>query len=107
MKRVVFLTPPDVRHGFSMAGVVHHTVAPEELEPLLRQLLADPDTGVVVVEERLLEGIDEERFREMERRWFGILLTLPVPRREKMEGEEDYLERLIRRAIGYHVRLQP
>lgn len=108
MKRVVFITPPDARPGFSMGGAVHHAATPAEVEPLLRRVLADPDTGVVVVvDERLLPGIDEERFREMERRWFGILLTLPAPQRRAVEGEEDYVQRLIRRAIGYHVRLQP
>lgn len=107
MKRVVFITPPDAHPGFSLGGAVHHAAAPEEVEPLLRRVLADPDTGVVVVDERLLAGMEEERFREMERRWFGLLLTLPAPERRAAEGEEDYVRRLIRRAIGYHVRMQP
>jgi V/A-type H+-transporting ATPase subunit F len=40
----------------------------------------------------------------MEHGWAGILLVLPSP--EKLPAEvEDYAARMIRRAIGYHVRL--
>lgn len=103
MKKIVFLTPEDARYGFTMGGAVQHSVAAAEAEAALREVLADPESGVVVVDERLVEGIGMERFREMERRWFGILLVLPAP-----EGEagEDYALALIRRALGYHVKLQ-
>jgi V/A-type H+-transporting ATPase subunit F len=104
VKRIVFITPPDARYGFGMSRVTQYAVTPEEAEAVIRRVLAEPDSGVVVVDERLIGRIGDERFREMEKRWYGILLVLPAP--EKIEGEmEDYVERLIRRAIGYHVRL--
>ncbi len=104
MKRIAFITPEDTRPGFALAGVTHHTARPEEAEALLAKVMADPDTGLAVIEERLASAIDEERFQEMERRWFGVLLVLPSPA-EVGVAEEDYVERLIRRAIGYHLRL--
>lgn len=106
MKKIVFITPGDARPGFALAGVTQHTAEPEEAEALLRKLLADSDTGVAVIDERLSSAIDEERFREMEKRWFGILLVLPSPAGTGGEAMEDYAARLIRGAIGYHVRLQ-
>lgn len=105
MKNITFITPREARYGFSLSGAVQHCVAPEDAEGALRQVLADPDSGVVVIDERLLAGIDETRFREMEQRWYGILLVLPAPGKAEAE-EEDYALRLIRRAVGYHVRLQ-
>ncbi len=107
MKNVVFITPADARHGFVLAGARQFVVTAAEAESTLRQVLADPDTSVAVIEERLLEGIREERFREMEKRWFGVLIVLPAPEKRGAVTEEDYALRLIRRAIGYHVRLQP
>jgi V/A-type H+-transporting ATPase subunit F len=41
----------------------------------------------------------------MEKRWYGILLVLPAPERVGVEVE-DYAMSLIKRAIGYHVRLK-
>ncbi len=106
MKNIVFITLRDAHHGFSLTGVTQYTVAVEEAETTLAQALAEPEGGVVVIDERLLAGINEKRLREMERRWFGILVVLPAP--EKGGGvEEDYALRIIRQAIGYHVRLQP
>ncbi len=104
MKRIIFITPPDARHGFGMSRVTQYAVAPREAEAVIRQVMAEPDSGVVVVDERLLPGIGEERFREMEKRWFGVLVVLPAPARVG-EEEEDYAARLIRKVIGYHVRL--
>ena len=64
----------------------------------------DPDNGLVIIDERLVQNSVEERIREREEGWPGILLVLPSP--EKLPPEvEDYAARLIRRAIGYHVRL--
>lgn len=104
MKSIVFITPRDARHGFSISGVSQLAITPEEAEATLRKVMAEPDSGVVVIDERLIGGIGEERFREMEKKWYGMLLVLPAPERIGEEGE-DYAVRLIRRAIGYHVRL--
>ena len=107
MRNLVFITPADARHGFTLAGAKQLEVAAADAEATLRQVLADPDTRVAVIDERLLAGIPEERFREMEKRWFGLLIVLPAPETRGALAEEDYALRLIRRAIGYHVRLQP
>ena len=42
--------------------------------------------------------------RELEQAWNGVLLVLPSPEKPPAEVE-DYAARLIRKAIGYHVRL--
>lgn len=106
MTRIVFITPADARYGFSLAGADQRIAAPDDAEALLRAALGEEEAGVVVIDERLLAQIPEERFREMEERWYGVLLVLPAPEREGGEGE-DHLSRLIRRVLGYQVRLQP
>ena len=105
MKKIVFVTGPDAEYGFRLSGVTHHVIKEEEPEDMLKELMAEPETGLVVVDERLIRGVAEARLRDMEKRWFGMLLVLPAP--EKLgAGPEDYALRLIKRAIGYHVRLK-
>lgn len=106
MKKIVCITPPDARFGFSLAGVTQLIAAPDEAWAAVCRSMEDPDCGVVILDERLLAGMDEERFREMEHRWFGVLVILPAPEKGAREAE-DYAERLIRKVIGYHVRLTP
>jgi V/A-type H+/Na+-transporting ATPase subunit F len=103
MNRVVFITPHDARYGFSLSGALQHVTTPEDVEAAVRKAVADPDSGVVIIDERLVGAIGDERFREMEQRYYGVLLVLPAP--ERYGGVEGYAERLIRRVIGYQVRL--
>jgi V/A-type H+/Na+-transporting ATPase subunit F len=103
MNRVVFITPRDARYGFSLSGALQHVTVQDDVEAALRKAIEDPDSGVVIIDERLVGAIGDERFREMEQRYSGVLLVLPAP--ERYGGAEDYAERLIRKVIGYQVRL--
>ena len=104
MKKVVVMTPPDARHGFALTGVRQLTLGPGQLLDQLRVQAADPTVGLVVVDERLAAGGMQASLREMERRSPGVIVLLPAPEAGP-PLEEDYVLRLIRRAIGYQVRL--
>jgi len=106
MKKIVVVTPPDARHGFALGGVRQLTPGPAELPATLRQLAAEPETGVVIVDERLLTVPARAEIAALERHWPGLVVVLPSPA-EAAAAEEDYVLRLIRRAIGYQVRLGP
>lgn len=105
MKRVMAITPQDARFGFGLAGINHQTTSGADITELLRKELADPDNGLIILDERLAREQGEEILREMERKWQGIIVILPKPALLPQEGD-DYALRLIRRAIGYHVRLR-
>lgn len=106
MKRIVFITLGDAWPGFALAGFRQRTSTIAGVEEALHEVLADPETRVAVVDERLLAGLTEERFKEMGARWSGVLVVLPAPEQKGAEAQEDYALRIIRKAIGYHVRLQ-
>ncbi len=111
MKKVAFITPPDADYGFSLTGIPQYAVDTPTLEDTLHKVMEDADNGLVVIDERLVaggretEGIPEEQLRTLEHGWHGILIVLPSPEKPPAEVE-DYAARLIRRAIGYHVRLK-
>ncbi len=109
MRKITFITPPDVEYGFRLGGIAQ-TVVPAMSEEVLVKTMEETENGLVIIDERLMNGreghgLTEERMRELEQRWQGILLVLPSPEKPPAE-EEDYAARLIRRAIGYHVRLK-
>jgi vacuolar-type H+-ATPase subunit F/Vma7 len=105
MKKIAFITPPDASYGFGLSGVPQQTVKADEMEDTLQRMMAEPGNGLVIIDERLLQGMTEERLRELEQEWHGILLILPSPVKPPADVE-DYAARLIRRAIGYHVRIK-
>lgn len=104
MKKIAFITPEDSEPGFSLAGVIHHAIKPEECEILIKKLIDDPDTGLIAIDERLISTLGHEKLKRLEERYSGVIVIIPSP--EKPEEREDYLMRLIKRAIGYHVRLR-
>ncbi len=105
MKKVTFITPEDAEYGFRLAGAEHLVIGEGDLEETLRTVMANEETGLVVVDDRLARGMNETRLREMEKRWYGILIILPAPEKAGVEIE-DYAIRLIKRAIGYHVKVK-
>jgi V/A-type H+-transporting ATPase subunit F len=105
MKRIVILTPIDAEFGFKLTGVSHYVTKEEDAESTIRKIIREPDTGLIIIDEQLIKGLAEEKLKEIEKSWHGILVVLPSPERPEVEIE-DYAVRLIRRAIGYHVRLR-
>jgi V/A-type H+-transporting ATPase subunit F len=105
VKKIVFITAPDAEYGFGLAGISQQCAADtEKAEALLKQATTE-ENGLVILDERLMGDATEESFREMEKGWQGVLLVLPAPERPGVVVE-DYITRLMRRAIGYHVRVQ-
>lgn len=105
MTRVVFITPEETPYGFAIAGFEQLLTDVTLAEEKLLLAAAENDVGVIIIDERLLEQIGEEKLRQLHEQWPGILLVLPTPA-GVVPVEEDYLQRLIRRALGYHVRIR-
>lgn len=104
MKRIVAITPPDAGVGFGCCGAVQMVAYPGEAVQTLQRALGEPESGVVILDERLLGEIGEEQVKALEQRWPGVLVVLPAP--DSAGAVEDYATRLIRRAVGYHVRVR-
>lgn len=105
MNNVVFITTHDSLPGFVLAGINQHAVNENELEVILGRMVTDSANGLLVIDERLTAGLGEERLRGIERTWRGVMVVLPSPVPPPADVE-DYAARLIRRAIGYHVRIR-
>lgn len=105
MKEILFLTCSDSDPGFALTGIRQQALAPEGAWQAIQQACADPEIGVVAADSRLLETLDPIRLRELTERWPGVLVTLPAPA-DKRTPPSDELQRLVKRALGYHVRLQ-
>ena len=103
-KRIVFFTEKDARYGFGLAGFEQHVCDSDGLESLLEQFVQKPENGLIVIDERLVTENIDDRLREMERGLDLVFVIMPPPL--KMETRrEDYAARLLRKAIGYHVKL--
>lgn len=105
MKKILVLTPAPPVGGFAIAGVMAREALPLDLPRLIDDAIGDSSVGVLAIDERVIGPQAQERIRDVERHWRGAVVILPSPSKPATP-EEDYAHRLIRRAIGYQVRVQ-
>lgn len=98
---------PASLEGFGLAGV-HALAAGDATECalLLERLAAEPEVGVVLVEDSLWRGLPDPLRERLERQAVPVIVPFPGPRREGAPAAEAELVEMLRRAIGYRVRLR-
>jgi vacuolar-type H+-ATPase subunit F/Vma7 len=102
------LCRPEVAAGFGLAGLRAVSAATAaEGEARLRELLRDPDAGVVLVEDGLYEALAADTRRQLGRRPLPMVVPFPGPTwAERAAGPEAYILELLRQVIGYRVKLR-
>lgn len=105
--RVQVLCRPALAPGFALAGLRPVlATSPGEATAAIRALTAQPDAGVLLVDEGLHEQLPPELRRDLARRALPLVVPCPGPRWGGPEaGLDRYIAELLRQAIGYRVRL--
>ncbi len=102
MYRFIVVTDPDTAPGFRLAGVdVLEASNVEEAKAVIPSLLFKDDTGIVAVNEDFMASLDEKLLERIEKTHRPIII--PIPSRTRQIDRKDYVERLLRRAIGYNI----
>jgi len=97
----------DAAVGFRLAGVEAAAVAgPQEAERLLRAWVDEGECSLIIVAQRFLEAFSEATRRRLERLSLPIVVPLPLsPAWVREERSDEYVLALIRRAIGFQMRI--
>ena len=102
------LCRPQIAAGFALAGLRPIEAAtPEAGAAAVRELLMQPDAGVVLVEDAFYDALPDDLRRQIGRRPLPLLVPFPGPAwAERVEAAEAYVVELLRQVIGYRVRLR-
>ena len=101
MKKIVFITPADAHYGFNLAGINQVVTEREGVLKAFLDVTGNPEVGIVAIDERLLGTALQQQVEKT--KWAGVVAVLPAP--EKTAPARDYAMQVIRRAVGYQVRL--
>jgi vacuolar-type H+-ATPase subunit F/Vma7 len=106
--RVRVLASTATSPGYRLAGLTVDEVKKDaDAGDRLATAAADPGVGIILVEQRLLDGVPPAVRRAVDRRALPIIVPIPTPNWTHAESDaESYIVELLRRAIGYRVRLQ-
>lgn len=98
---------PVTAPGFALAGVAADAVpaGADAGAPLVRAAGRE-GTTVVLVEERLYDSLPAETRKRWERSVTPVVVPFPSPVPEAERAPAERIVELIRRAIGYRVRLR-
>jgi V/A-type H+-transporting ATPase subunit F len=100
------VTRPGDGAGFRLAGVPVDEVAPGDEPARFRALAGDPSLAVVAIETGVFSAVPEALVRQAASRPLPVILPFTLPRPSEAGAGRAYVAALIRRAIGYHVKLE-
>lgn len=105
--RLLVVAGPGSSAGFALAGVpVVEAADASEAATRMERLLNDPDAGVVVVDDSLYRELPEELRRNLQSSTQPVVIPIPGPDWTLESTAHEYIVEILRRAIGYRVRLQ-
>ena len=89
--------------GFRLAGIYHiyTTEKGREFEDKLREVLNDPQFGIVIVNENYLPGIDWRLKKKIDNIAHPVVVGVADISGKSAEGED--LSELIKKALGFDV----
>jgi vacuolar-type H+-ATPase subunit F/Vma7 len=105
MKRILFITAGDSETGFRLAGAGQVVCDPEDALAEASKAALSGEVGLLVFDERLYAALDARSVRMLEESFAGVITVLPAPE-EPGPGAEDFASGLIRRALGYRIRVK-
>jgi vacuolar-type H+-ATPase subunit F/Vma7 len=108
MGRIVAILDEETALGFRLSGVeVRKADSESGLRERIEAVLNEKDVRIVIVDEEMFRGLPEKLERRLENS--TAPLFLPIPTIKVWRGEvrpEEYAARLIRRAIGYQIKIR-
>ncbi|MDO9549669.1 MAG: V-type ATP synthase subunit F [Methanoregula sp.] len=105
MFKFVVVTDQDRASGFRLAGVeVLEAGTMDEARKVIPPLLYKDDIGIVAVNEEFMLSLDEKLMDRIEK--MHRPLIIPIPSKSREVDRRTYIERLLRKAIGYNIVLK-
>ncbi|HBG47304.1 MAG TPA: hypothetical protein DDW94_10005 [Deltaproteobacteria bacterium] len=108
MADFLVITAPGASAGFKCAGVDTLEVdETSDISGLLLGIQSGGRYGLVAMEETLMEKVPELVMKRLRKKGLPIIIPINLPRKwGEMEAAESPVVRLIRRAIGYQIKLK-
>lgn len=104
--RLRVICEPDLAAGFGLAGISALASEPQAAEASLADLLRRRDAGVVLLQEQLHESLSPDVRARLDRSATPVVVPFPGPAWVAPASAEERVVELLRRAIGYRVKLR-
>jgi V/A-type H+-transporting ATPase subunit F len=102
------ITDPESAVGFRLAGVDTLTAAdPHEAEKVLQERVNAGRAGLILINQNFFDRFSDSLRRKLEKLSLPLIIPIPISTTWwKEERSSDYIFNLIRRAIGYQMKIK-
>ena len=106
-QRLVVIASPGLSAGFALAGVpVYEAAYGDAASRQFARVGDEVNAGVVMIDEPLYRELPEELRRDLQRAGLPVVIPVPGPAWTTESSAHEYIVEILRRAIGYRVKLQ-
>jgi len=106
-QRLVVIASPGLSAGFALAGVpVFEASDGVDAARQIERLVDEANAGVIIIDEPLYRDLPEEVQRTLRRAALPVVIPVPGPDWTTESTAHEYIVEILRRAIGYRVKLQ-
>lgn len=107
--KVLAISEKELARGFALAGLETCIVCDaKQASQVLAKIISGGEYGVVIMDEKLSSDLDRQVTTALSRGDGPMLVSIPAELRwrdtEKLP-QDDYVARLIRRAVGYQLNI--
>lgn len=108
MYKLVVVTNSESVFGFQLAGVdVFKADDVSEARKLLIEFINDDKTGIIAIDEDLIEAVDDRLKSKIDKLYRPIVVPIPSKKKIDVSAERAlYVQSLIRRAVGFDIKLK-
>lgn len=107
MLKVLAISEKELARGFALAGLETWTVSDtKQASEVLSKVISDGEYGIVIMDEKFSSGLDKRVIMALSRSNAPMLVSVPAELRwrdTETLPHDDYVARLIRRAVGYQL----
>ena len=105
MSRLAIICPEKLAKGFELTGVeVLTSDSMEKTKGLLLQTIEEKKAGLVILPQEHLERFEERTLKHLETLEQPMIVSIPMIQ-ETEATPEEYVSQMVRRAIGYQVKI--
>jgi len=107
MAEIIIITSPGNETGFQLAGFYTESINKTEATETIDQIAREGKYGLVCIEESLYSAVKKDVADRIRKKGLPVVMPLHIPDNFEDSGvREGHIARLIRRTIGYQVKLK-
>ena len=106
-QQLVVISSPGLSAGFALAGIpVFEARDGADAARQIDHAVDAMNAGVIIIDEPLYEDLSDEVRRDLRRAPLPVVIPVPGPDWMTETSAHEYIVEILRRAIGYRVKLQ-